>query len=427
MVQAGFAQGEITPEPGISIAGYFHDRKATGVKDPLWVRALALGDGERRALVLAFDLIGLGPAQAAAIRREVAAGQGLPEAAIHLACSHTHTGPCTLGLLGIEPAPGYLRRMVATAVATAGEALGALAPHRAAVGVGTCPGIAFNRRFVMREGPVRTNPGLGNPDIVRPAGPVDEQVVALLLEGEQRDLVLANFALHLDTVGGTEASADYPYFAGLTLAAGWPRPVEMVFVNGAFGDINHLDVTAPRPAATAAIGEALGRALLETLGRRRELGAALGCAAREIALPRRRLSAEQVAWAERTAREAPAGSSEMEHVYAREQLLLAALPPTVETRVSALRLGEGLRYVFLPGECFVELGLAVKAALGPGTVAVANANGYIGYVATEQAYAEGGYEVRPARSSQMAPGAGEQLVKEAVAVARGDGDRHHFS
>src|SRR5207244_4658216 len=47
--------------------------------------------------------------------------------------------------------------------------------------------------------------------------------------------------------------------------------------------------------------------------------------------------------------------------YARECLLLDHLPPTLETEVQAVRIGE-TGIVALPGEVFVEIGLGIKAA-----------------------------------------------------------------
>jgi hypothetical protein len=53
---------------------------------------------------------------------------------------------------------------------------------------------------------------LDNPDVVRPAGPIDPQIGLLLVRsaGDKKPLgLLSNFALHLDTVGGMKWSADY--------------------------------------------------------------------------------------------------------------------------------------------------------------------------------------------------------------------------
>ena len=74
-------------------------------------------------------------------------------------------------------------------------------------------GRCFNRRFHMADGTVRTNPGTGNPDVVRAAGPVDPDVGVLCIQKTDGAPVglLCNYALHY--VGGgdheREISADY--------------------------------------------------------------------------------------------------------------------------------------------------------------------------------------------------------------------------
>ena len=68
--------------------------------------------------------------------------------------------------------------------------------------------------------------------------------------------------------------------------------------------------------------------------------------------------------------------------------------------------------VGLPGEIFVELGLAIKER-SPFRHTIVNelCNDSIGYVPTAKAYAEGGYE---ATSTPLAEGTGERLVEAAL-------------
>lgn len=64
---------------------------------------------------------------------------------------------------------------------------------------GKVEGISFNRRYRLRDGTVVTNPPKDRPDIL---GPVDPSLTLLMVEAGGRALVLANFALHADTLGG---------------------------------------------------------------------------------------------------------------------------------------------------------------------------------------------------------------------------------
>jgi neutral ceramidase len=104
--------------------------------------------------------------------------------------------------------------------------------------------------------------------------------------------------------------------------------------------------------------------------------------------------------------------------YARECRLLAALPERATTELQALRIGAGA-IAALPGEIFVELGLALKGdspfgAEQGATMVVGLANDYVGYVGTRKAIAEeGSYETWAARSALPAAGEGERMIAAA--------------
>ena len=88
----------------------------------------------------------------------------------------------------------------------------------------------------------------------------------------------------------------------------------------------------------------------------------------------------------------------------------------LEVEVQVIALGDELAWVSLPGEIFVELGLAVKQQSPfPHTVIAELANGSVGYVPTFKAYAQGNYEVVSAR---CAAGSGEKLATTAVKLLK---------
>src|SRR6476659_8117066 len=89
-------------------------------------------------------------------------------------------------------------------------------------------------------------------------------------------------------------------------------------------------------------------------------------------------------------------------------------PPAVEVQVIAL--GDDLAWVSMPGEIFVDLGLAIKAGSPFRQTMIAElANGSIGYVPTRVAYGQGNYEVISARCAE---GSGEKLVDVALKQLR---------
>ena len=82
--------------------------------------------------------------------------------------------------------------------------------------------------------------------------------------------------------------------------------------------------------------------------------------------------------------------------------------------VQAMRLGDGLYLLALPGEVFVETQEEIRAAAAMDDLLVVSyANGYPGYFCRPEAYDEGGYE---AGTTPFAPEADRILVETALEV-----------
>src|SRR5215472_16029385 len=95
-MQAGFASLDITPPPGLDIAGGLSPTPSQGTRDPLLARALVLDDGASRAALVALDVIGIERPEALRAREIVASRTGIPPENVMIACSHTHQGPTTI-------------------------------------------------------------------------------------------------------------------------------------------------------------------------------------------------------------------------------------------------------------------------------------------------------------------------------------------
>ena len=59
MLKAGFARVDVTPPLGSYISGYFEERFAEGVLDPIQLNALAVSDGTVTDLIIISDFIGV--------------------------------------------------------------------------------------------------------------------------------------------------------------------------------------------------------------------------------------------------------------------------------------------------------------------------------------------------------------------------------
>ena len=94
-VKIGCGASKITPGLGVSMAGYFHDRKATAIHDDLYAKAMIFHDGKIYAGLLCCDLICIHRDEVAQIREIISKETGVKGENILVCGTHTHTGPQT--------------------------------------------------------------------------------------------------------------------------------------------------------------------------------------------------------------------------------------------------------------------------------------------------------------------------------------------
>lgn len=428
-LRVGRAAIEITPPAGMPMAGYYNIRLNEGVHDPLYAKALVLEAGETRAALVACDLIAAPWPLVEAVRKRVGEQTRIPPAHVMISATHTHTGPeMSADLVNVtEETLAIVRRYHAELPEKIAEAVrraeADLKPARAWAAKGREDSVSFIRRFLMKDGSVGWNPGKRNPDIVRPLGSIDPDLPLIYFDSPQGEPLAAyvNFALHLDTVGGLQFSADYPATLAARLAAAKGESLLTIFTLGACGNINHIDVSSPAPqrghAEAARIGTILAGSVLRAF---RDLQPAetarLVVRSATVELPVVSVSDAEVERARQVvaAFGTPRAPSFYEQVHAFK--VMAAHKQggrPLEAEVQVITLGRDIAWVALPGEVFVELGKAVKLASPfPHTVVLELANDRVGdYIPDLKAYREGAYEVI---STPVAPGGGEKLVEAAV-------------
>jgi hypothetical protein len=101
-LRAGVAKSSITPDVRASkvyMAGFDHNRIATGVHDDLYARCLALGAGSKTVALCSVDLIGLFYDDVLKVRERVKI-LALEAPHVIVASTHVHEGPDTMGLWG---------------------------------------------------------------------------------------------------------------------------------------------------------------------------------------------------------------------------------------------------------------------------------------------------------------------------------------
>ncbi len=399
---------------------------ASGTHDPLHAKAVVFESGGAKAAIVACDLTSIPVHFITAAREHVAKLSTVPPQNVMITATHTHTGP------NIRPrffqnasaeqkkvAAEYLERLPRLMAESVARAEKALAPARLSAGIGEVPGVAFNRRFLMKDGTVVSNPHKGQDEllvnVVRPAGPTDPALPLLYAEtGDGRPIAtLLNFALHLDTTGGTEYSADFPHQIAKILADVKGPEMLAHFTIGAAGNINHYYLLDPKQVRrtkgfqeSARIGTLLAAEVVRMYPRLQPVEAGSLRVSREVL---RLLILEEKA----PALKKQFGNRDEFH---DGEMVVKTVDGklTFEGEVMTIALGDEVAFVGLPGEMFVELGLAIKQN-SPYRYTFINtlANGAIGYVANRKAYREGSYGASTA-TTRSNPGTGEALVDSAV-------------
>jgi neutral ceramidase len=427
-LQVGLAEIDITPPVGYRMDGYFYERLNTGQRDPLKAKALVFQQGATRAALVVCDLLGMPLSMSSEVRAVAAKRTGIPAANIAITATHTHTGPLFAGerarvfseqaaaKFGTDPLaavkyPETLRDKLVDVIVAANARLSPAAMELVRTEEDR---LSFNRRFHLKDGTVRFNPGVQNPDIVRAAGPIDPDLPFVLFTQDKKPIgSLSVFAMHLDTVGGTQYSADYPGQLAAELRREFGDEFISVFGTGTCGDINHIDVSGRRRYSARLIGQQLAVDVLSARSRVPLDHPALRVASARLSLPLRAVSADQAAAAK--ANMPKVGTNDLPFLAQVETVTTLDLlkrGPKLDTEVQVVRLHPDVAIVLLPGEVFADLGLTIKRR-SPfrHTLVIELSNDNPAYIPTEKAFKEGSYETV---NSRIAPGGGERLVETAI-------------
>jgi len=421
-LQAGFGAADITPEIGAAIPGRWRTTPAKGVLDPLYAVACVVSDGRTPVALVGVDALFIGKETVKQARDRITRNTKILGAHVLVAASHTQTGGPILLCHGVEPDPAYQER-VANAIARAVEdAWNSLRPCEVGIGIGKEASISFNRRFLMKNGKEITHPGKpGTPhhsEIVRPAGPVDPDVGVLAVRTSSGTItgVVVTFACHNTVVGGDFFSADYVGALRKHLREAYGSAAQVVFLNGACGDITQVDNMATSkdfgPELADVMGAKLASEAIRTMKSVTWMKTlSISCATETVPV---KIRPEPDAAAERPAFGLGSGP---EDVFAAELRRVAEerkRTPVVDCEVQGLRIGP-LGIATNGAGYFAEYGLRIKQASPHAfTWFVGVANEYIGYVPTAQAFVAGGYEIRTAPTSKLAPDGGQKLLEGAL-------------
>ncbi len=448
--RAGFAERDITPEIGMEAPGGYGKSYHRTIHDPCKVRASVFDDGRSKVAIVGIDALGIRRDTVVKVRQAIESKTGIPADSILIGASHSHSsGPIVWIMPGeydhasplvqklayensTNVNPEYLARVEQALIDAVCDAHDHRVDARAGVGSGTEDTVAFNRRFLMKDGRTVTHPGLGNPEIVKPAGPVDPAVGVIgAWDAKEPNKLLGcivNFACHATTSPGG-ISANYINYLEKAIQGYYGKDCVVVFLAGASGDITQVNNQSPYVYPSGdrwaqLVGGKVGAEALKVL-LTMEPGILTPVAARTrvLEIPRRVPAPERVAKAKEIVEGDKSKVDAAEWTFAKETVMLDALlekEPTAEVEVQVVQVGPAV-FVTTPAEYFCRYGLEIKEGSGfPFTFPVSLANGCVGYVPTEDAFGPhgGGYETRLTSYSNLEITAGTQMRDAGIELAR---------
>lgn len=412
MLKAGFAEAVITPQEKCFLAGY-GGPWSTGVHDDLYASAVYLEDGETKALLVSFDLIGMEPPLIATIKASAARAVDVAPGLIFFTCTHTHEGPETRpDALSPEGAPlSYLDGYVRLLAERVGQ-------------------IATEARSRARECDVRVNRAFVDENLNRryfmPSGqhfyvPNYKDLIPITYQHEDKELglvyfcpvgdkhpfgMILNYTMHPLTAGNTTSlvSADVPGVVRNLIAEG--LSCFTCYVNGAAGD-NHPKAPEGGFAETRRVAGVLATEAIKRWYDAYKLEGPLTLKGltRSVTLRNR---------TEGELRGIP-NTGDVDEDRLQAYLRRIKHPgAAVDVEFSLLAIGPIL-FVGVPGEMVSELGRVIKwYSPFQRTYVMYQATDSLGYIAHPNAYQWGGYE---AMAGQLSPASPRRLVDAIIDAA----------
>ena len=380
-IQAGAATVNITPPVGIWQVGWLaREKPSESIADEIYAKALVLSDGQTRVAIITMDLLKTHQSMVDSLRNDIYTRTGIKQDHILITASHTHFAPrCQINATGPYEKAYALTVLgkIAGAVQTANSNM-----QDAWVGAvkGHAPEYTFNRRVVKEDGTVFNSWRYPKDTTGLTFGPIDPDVGVFVIDNryDQSIARIINYATH-PVCGMNEMyaiSADFPRYATDVI-----EKIEGGICMFALGTAGNQVPVEREGYSRYQIGRGIGAEALKALQRKKVYANfPIGVITQKI-----RMATKKNTFVK--------GDS-------------------VDVEIQVMAIGD-IVIVGLPGEVMVELGLELKAKSGLENVFIFELSngGNVGYILSEQDYADGGYE---ALNGALGPGSGEMIVNTAL-------------
>ncbi|MDD3840871.1 MAG: neutral/alkaline non-lysosomal ceramidase N-terminal domain-containing protein [Clostridia bacterium] len=432
-MKAGLTEVIITPPLGVALGGNGReDNKAKGVHDDLQANVVILDNEGQKVAFIGLDLLAIFGEDCDAIKTRVEKATGIKKENITINATHTHSGPNVVKAFmndkkEIEDIDNYRADLIDKVSKTVIEANENMFDCKIGFGKVEEPDYSFNRRIILKDGSFKMVFEDYDPDdIERIVGPEtfpDLNIFKITDKDCNIKGVMVNYTSHLTALCGEGLlySRDFVHYFTESLKSKYGKDIVVFYANGAQGNLTSYDTKKefnPCFEEAERVGNGLAKTairLIDQIEVEDELK--IKTIYRKIKLPLREITQEMIDQAEETLKKAsgPISAHGLDpKIGAGEVLKLANIGKEYEeTVIQAVQLGD-CAIVTFPGEAFVEYGIQViDNSPFKNTIIFGLANDYIGYVPTEEAFSQGGYEIKTATTSRLDPKAGTALVKEA--------------
>lgn len=420
---AGFGRQKVTPPKGTPLAGYGNNemRRSETVLDDLYATCIALSDGEKKALLVSLDNLGIPGSVWDLFCGLVKRTLGIEKEYIFVTATHTHSGPA------LSDNDFYSGALCQGMLQAAKDAVATLDRAEILVGKAHTENLNYVRRYFREDGTfagvntVEENP---SPLARHETDPDTLMQVIRLDRANQKDILLVNWQCHVTTKGNsrkTVVSADWVGEFRKTVEK--DQDAYFAYFQGAAGNLvastklpwekSNSSITQHGQALAAVLNQALQNTTYYPAGK-------ISATYREEMITyNRNVEGYDLAGAQKIKLAFGRGdSASVErlcleygyHSYYHAASVLTRAGYRTDQRsinLSVLSIGP-CAFVAAPYEMFDTSGMQIRSASPFDTTFIcAYTNGKYGYFPTREAFANGGYEVD---TTKYVPGTAEQLV-----------------
>lgn len=408
-LRAGIAKTDITPTENLFMGGYsLRVGPSDGVYGKIYIRAIVFDDGAKKVAFIESDIIGYSDLNN--MKKNLSESTGIPFENIMLGSVHNHSAP-TLG--GKNSNSKWNNEFIDKLTSTVKKAIENLEPVKIGGGIGHS-NIALNRRkkveggfshitfdenyFSQSYGNSKTDNPVNIQEIegvvrlgANPEGPIDDEVGILRIDdiNGKPKAVFVNYACHGTSLGGRNNTISPEWMGHMLEYVEENTPGALgIYAQGASGDINPrfvggLEGYKDNLQKTKELGYEIGIEVVNVFNdivTNKPINPEIKLIHKEIRCPRNYRELSQ------------------------DFTITTVTVPTTAVRI------DDFTWVTFPGELFHEIGKRIKSSTHTKyAFVIGYCNGGVGYLPTQKAFSEGGYE--PA-GSHFDPISEQILVKE---------------